>query len=666
MPEAKHQHLLPDVSIVDASMSQARRVAALTMIGAAVMTMGVLGERVWMSNQVAAAAERHATAQRLAGDVRLKEQQLLQAAQIAALTGDAGWVERYDRLIPELTQAIEHASLLAPPHVAQEYRAKTEQAAAEILRMRQSALDALQSGAHTAAGSLFNGARYTSQTALLRDATEDLTNASLRATEANLAQLRTRSYAVAGATLLLALGGAFALWHRLSKNLMRSRMSLMDAEAKMQRLAASDRLTGLDNRNALHDAMELRLTRARKLGEQVSVLMVDLDRFKPVNDINGHMVGDLVLKEVSQRLSRCLRQHDLRARFGGDEFVVVVDETPGQDTARASAERIVAKLTEPMRFGDVTVNIGASVGIARFPEHALSDDELLRKADAALYRAKKEGRGRLCLYDPKLDDLQADRQQLEQQLREGIARGELVPYYQPIVSLARRNVLYLELLCRWNHPDRGMLSPDKFIDLAESSGLIGPLTLALLQRACQDLSRFPSQWRLSINVAPQQIQDPELVPQFLSVLRKHGIPPSRLEVELTETALVDNTARAREVILGLKRAGMTVSLDDFGTGFSNLAYIAEMPFDKIKIDKGFVKKMFEKQESQMIVKAIVGLSQSLGKETVAEGVETEEQARALRELGCQNGQGFLFGRPVPARELAERAALAANQVAPVV
>jgi predicted signal transduction protein with EAL and GGDEF domain len=374
------------------------------------------------------------------------------------------------------------------------------------------------------------------------------------------------------------------------------------------------------------------------------------------------MVGDMVLKEVARRLSRCLRQSDLQARYGGDEFVVVVDEREGPGMARAAAQRIVERLAEPIRFGDLMVHIGASVGIARYPHDATTDDELIRKADSALYRAKHGGRNAVCLYDARLDEGLADRHALEQALREGIAAGQLVPFYQPIVDLSQRSVRSLELLCRWRHPERGLLGPEKFIAIAEESGLIGPLTISLLGQACRDMATFPPHWRLSFNVAPQQIQDETLVAQLLAVLQQHGVPPQRLDVELTETALVNDTARARSVILALKKAGMTVTLDDFGTGFSSLSYLAEMTFDKIKIDRSFVRTLHSRAESAKIVDAIIGLSRSLGVDIVAEGVETEDQARALQRLGCNTAQGYLFGRPVQARDLADRVAIAKNQV----
>ena len=657
--------LLPTVSIVEQTMRQARRAVAITLAGGAVLTSLLLVERVWSMEALAVAADRHASAHRVAGELKVTQQQLLQAAQTASLTGDRAWIDRYDRLVQQLDQTIEHASLLAPAAVTERYRAKTAAAAAEIARMRASALDALNQGAHDSAAALFDGERYGRHSGLLRDANEELTQASLADTQAQVKALQQRSYLVTLFALMFALGVGFTLWRRLTAGLISTRGSLHAAEVRIQRLASSDLLTGLDNRAGLHDAMHARMERAVRQHDTLAVLMVDLDRFKPVNDRNGHMVGDLVLKEVARRLSLCLRQSDLRARYGGDEFVVVVDEHDGPGTGHGAAEHIIRRLSEPMQFGELTVSVGASVGIARYPVDATSGDELLRKADSALYRAKNSGRAAVCRYDARLDEVMSERHMLEQQLREGIATGQLVPFYQPIVGLERRNVLSLELLCRWRHPQRGLLTPDKFIALAEHSGLIGPLTFSLLRAACKDMARFPPHWRLSINVAPQQIQDENLVPQFLTILREAGVPPSRLDVELTETALVNDTARARQVILSLKKAGMTVTLDDFGTGYSSLAYLAEMTFDKIKIDRSFVKTLPERAESAKIVDAIVGLSRSLGVATVAEGVETELQAGILQRLGCQTGQGYLFGKPVPARELTERVALASNVVAPV-
>ncbi len=643
--------LLPTVSIVEETMRQARRAVAVALLGAALLAALLLGQHQWSSVALQSAADRHAMAHKLVGEVRVADQQLALAAQMAAITGELHWVERFEKLVPELALAIEHASLLAPQAVAASYRERTADTAALLARMNASAAEALKSGAFESARALFDSPRYLAQTQLLRAATEELTQASLAATEQAVRSQRHAALLSSGLVLTLSLALGVVLWRRLTSGLGRSRDSLLEAEERVQRLAASDLLTGLPNRAALHDAMQALMGRARRQKEGLAVLMVDLDRFKPVNDRHGHMVGDLVLKEVARRLSRCLRAGDLRARYGGDEFVVVVDESEGPGAAQGAAERIVERLGWPMQFGEISVNIGASVGIARFPLDAESDDELLRKADSALYRAKQAGRGAVCLYDARLDEALAERHTLETALREGIAAGQLVPYYQPIVDLHTRQVRSVELLCRWKHPERGLLGPDRFIQLAEDTGLIGPLTMSLLRQACKDLARFPAHWRLSFNVAPQQIQDETLVPALLAQLREAGVPPQRLDVELTETALVNDTARAREVILALKRAGMTVTLDDFGTGYSSLSYLAEMTFDKIKIDRSFVRTLRSRPESAKIVAAIVGLSRSLGVDTVAEGVETEDEAEMLKDLGCKNGQGYLFGRPGLAKDV---------------
>ena len=653
--------LLPTVSIVESTMRQARRAVLAALLIAMAMALGLVGERLWAGADLSRAANRRAVAVEMVAEVRVAQQQLSTAAQMAAITGEPAWIDRFDKAALALPQAFDRAALVAPPEVEQRFRQQTQETLALLGRMHQSALDALNSGARDSARGLLDGKRYSELVAQVRDAAEQLTTESLRDSTLRLEERRRASYLTAFGLSLASAALLGLLWWRLTRGLKQSRGTLMEAEERIQRLAASDLLTGLDNRAALHDAMQAALSRARRHGHELAVLMVDLDRFKPVNDRHGHMVGDMVLKEVAGRLARCLRASDVRARYGGDEFVVVVDETEA-GSARGAAERIVERLSLPIGFGELTVTIGASIGIARYPADAVTDDELLRKADSALYRAKNNGRGGVCLYDAKLDETLAERHALEQELREGIAQKQLIPYYQPIVDLQQRSTRSLELLCRWRHPVRGMLPPDKFISLAEDSGLIGPLTMSLLDQACEDIAKFPAPWRLSFNVAPQQIQDENLVPQLLAILKRHGVPPARLDVELTETALVNDTARARSVIVALKRAGMTVTLDDFGTGYSSLSYLAEMTFDKIKIDRSFVRTLHERPESAKIVQAIVGLSRSLGVFTVAEGVETEEQARALEKLGCNYAQGYLFGRAVRAKDLGDRVAIAKDVI----
>jgi diguanylate cyclase (GGDEF)-like protein len=643
--------LLPSVSIVEGTIALARHSLALALAGAALIVCGLLAERLLLSAAHEAAADRHAQAQRVAGDVRLADQRLTTAAQMAVATGARRWVDDYDTHLPELDDALARARALAPPAAAARFDQQTRVANEELENMRESAFEAVTVGAVDVARKVFDGERYQNHTRMLADATAEFTAATVEATRAELAALKRRALLVGAGVLLGALLLGAVLWLRLTDRLARSRTFFLDAEDRMQRLASSDLLTGLANRAALHDAMASAMARAARDGHRLAVLMIDLDRFKPVNDRYGHMVGDLVLKEVAHRLRHCLRDGELQARYGGDEFVVVLDEKSERTNAQKVAERIVQALGQPMLIDQLSVDIGASVGIARYPDDARSEDELLRKADSALYRAKARSRGDVCFYDDSLDEQVAESAVLEQAIREGVARGEFVPYYQPIVDLASRNVQSLELLCRWNHPQRGLLAPAHFIALAERSDLIGPMMLSLLRQACVDLPRFPAHWRLSINVAPQQILDAMLVPQLLAVLRDHAVPPQRLDVELTETALVSDTARARQVMQAMHDAGITVTLDDFGTGYSSLCYLAEMTFDKIKIDRSFVRTLHERPESAKIIDAVIGLSRSLGVQTVAEGIETEHDAQVLLQLGCGLAQGYLFGRPAPASEV---------------
>ncbi len=407
--------LLPTVSIVEQTMALARHSLALALAGAALIVGGLLAERLWLSAAHEAAAERHGLAQRLAGDVRLADQRLTTAAQLAVATGARRWVDDYDTHLPELDVALARAKALAPPAAAGRFEQQTRVANEELTSMRESAFEAVTVGAVDVARTIFDGERYRHNSRMLAAATAEFTAATVQATQAELAALKQRALLVGTLVLLGALLLGAALWRRLTHRLARSRTFFLDAEDRMQRLASSDLLTGLANRAALHDAMATAMARTARDGHRLAVLMIDLDRFKPVNDRHGHTVGDLVLKV-------------------------------------------------------------------------------------------------------------ADRAALEQAMREGVARGEFVPCYQPIVDLATRAVQSLGLLCRWHQPQRGLLAPAQFIALAEDTGLIGPMLLSVLRQACVDLQRLPAHWRLSINIAPQQILDATLVPQPLAVLREYAVP----------------------------------------------------------------------------------------------------------------------------------------------
>lgn len=440
------------------------------------------------------------------------------------------------------------------------------------------------------------------------------------------------------------------------------------AEARATFLAGHDLLTGLPNRREFTERLAAALADAVPGGPGIALLLLDLDRFKPINDLHGHATGDALLCLVAARLRAAMRDTDLVARFGGDEFALVVDtarlESGDQsDSAAATdrrqvavrlAQRIVAALDQPfvLDAGRLTVQVGGSIGVALAPDSGIGVEDLLRHADAALHSAKADGRACFRLFDPAMDERLRERVTLEAELRRAVAADGLEPYFQPLVSLDTGRVRSFEMLARWPHPTRGLVSPAEFIPLAEDAGLIGPLTENLLRRGCRAALDWPEGVSLAVNVSPLQLRDRALPALVRAVLRDTGLAPQRLEVELTESALVADFDLAREVVMELRAAGVRVALDDFGTGYSSLKHLQTLPFDKLKIDASFVRAMATDSDSQKIVAAVVGLGHSLGMPTVAEGVEDEGAAATLRGLGCDLGQGYLFGRPMPAADAA--------------
>ncbi len=432
------------------------------------------------------------------------------------------------------------------------------------------------------------------------------------------------------------------------------------AEARAAHLAYHDPLTGLANRRRMMEELAAAFARVRREGGGAALLVVDLDRFKPVNDLHGHAAGDAVLCQVAARLREATRETDVVARFGGDEFAIMAhfarpgptaadeaEDPDGDDKARL-ARRVVAALERPFALNDgaLTVSVGCSVGVALAPADGSAIEELLRNADLALYRAKAEGRGCFRFFEAGMDAKLRERTALEADLRLAVARDELVPHFQPLVTLTTGRVVSFEMLARWPHPTRGMVPPAEFIPIAEDGGLIGALTENLLRRACRAAAGWPDSVLLAVNVSPLQLRDRALPGLVRTVLAETGLAPHRLEVELTESALVADFSLARDIVVELRTLGVRVALDDFGTGFSSLKHLQALPFDKLKIDASFVQAMTTDADSGKIVSAVVGLGHSLGMLTVAEGIEDPKSVKILRRLGCDLGQGYLFARPM--------------------
>jgi diguanylate cyclase (GGDEF)-like protein len=424
------------------------------------------------------------------------------------------------------------------------------------------------------------------------------------------------------------------------------------AEAELAHMARYDALTGLANRAMFLEAVNKALSRLARKGTPFSVLMLDLDRFKAVNDSLGHAIGDSLLRAVGDRLRRLVRDIDVVARLGGDEFAIIqIGDMSQRDQATILANRILTIITEPYDIDGRKIVIGTSIGITLAPQDAEEADALIRRADFALYKAKSEGRSRHRFFEPSMEIEARDRRDLEHDMRSAILRDEFELHYQTLVDVEQRQCCGAEALVRWRHPERGLLFPDQFIGLAEDSDLIVPLGEWILRRACADAAKWPSHLTIAVNLSPAQLKQGNLIEVLDETLRETGLDPGRLELEITETVLMEKSEENLAVLHEIKNLGVSIILDDFGIGYSSMRYLQMFPFDKIKIDKSFTQSMITHADSAAIVSAITGLGRALDVETTAEGVETAEQLVFLRTAGCRFAQGYLFSRPAPLASL---------------
>ena len=423
-------------------------------------------------------------------------------------------------------------------------------------------------------------------------------------------------------------------------------------ETRVAYLAHHDALTGLANRPALVDKIEDACSRYRRRGEEFNVLLMDLDRFKQVNDTFGHPSGDELLRQVAERLKGAMREADVLARLGGDEFAIIqADDGQQTDAAEALAAKIIALIADPFSIEDIEVGIGASIGIALAPEHGTNADDLLKKADLALYHAKSSGRNRYAIFEPALGQAAVEKHTLENEIRRALARKEFEIHFQPIVDTKTLQMRSAEALIRWRHPERGLIPPDQFIPLAEESGTILQIGEWVLEAACKEAVKWPSAVKVAVNLSAVQLRSASLLDYIMCVLVETGLPAERLELEVTETALLEQGAECAGVLRKLKNLGITVALDDFGTGYSSLNQLTMFPFDKIKIDKSFTRNMTNRADCAAIISAVLALAHGLDIETTAEGVEKEDQLRILRMAGVTTVQGYLIQRPAPAAAL---------------
>ncbi|MBN9563459.1 MAG: EAL domain-containing protein [Alphaproteobacteria bacterium] len=439
----------------------------------------------------------------------------------------------------------------------------------------------------------------------------------------------------------------------------------LEAQRRIRQLAHYDPLTGLANRLLFQDRLSTALALAQRSGQGVVLLCLDLDRFKAANDLLGHPAGDKLLAEAAARLAGSVREMDTPARLGGDEFAVIQPLNADPDAAAALASRLVMELSRPYEWEGQSVTLGTSIGIAIFPQDGATAEALMQNADLALYRAKQDGGGAFRFFKPEMDWRLQQRRELERDLREAAARGEMEVHYQPLFASETLDLVGYEALLRWTHPKRGAVSPDQFIPVAEECGAIGPLGRWVLDMACAEAASWPRPLRIAVNLSPVQFRQADLAGMVATILHKHRLDPARLELEITEGVLIDDGERALAVLRRLKALGVRIALDDFGTGYSSLSYLRRFPFDKIKIDKSFIHGLGEDHDAEAIVSSIIAMSHSLRLDVTAEGVETEGQLLRLRSEHCSQVQGFLLGRPHAADRLHHRTHSPAERETPM-
>lgn len=429
------------------------------------------------------------------------------------------------------------------------------------------------------------------------------------------------------------------------------RQSTKSAVERYRQLSLHDALTGLPNRAAFIERLGHMMETPNASSRRIYLLSFDLDRFKEINDVHGHAAGDHVLRVAAERLGQRLREGEFVARIGGDEFIAVTSRVFTHSEAEQMAQRIIRDLGAPIEWDELTLGIGTSIGISVFPDGSETIDDLLAQADIAMYRAKSIGTNQICFYDKSMDQAARERSALAMDMRSGLERGEFELYFQQQNNTRTGEVVGFEVLLRWRHPKRGMISPAEFIPIAERTGFIMELGDWVLRRSCVEAAQWRNPLRIAVNVAPKQLANANFPQRVREILKETGLVPERLELEITESGIIADQQNALSIIRQLKSIGVKIAMDDYGTGYSSLSTLQLFPFDKIKIDRGFIDSVAESRQSAAIVRSTLILAQSLDIPVLAEGVENAEHLRFLQDEGCEQVQGYFYGRPQPLSEL---------------
>ncbi len=615
--------------------------------------LGYLGAST--RNAMQTAMQRAVRVAELRGTIAHLDEYLTMSARVAALSGDARWIRRYDEAEPRLDAAINEAVTLATPEVAIELARTTDDANRRLVELERASFARVEAGDRAGAWALLDGHEYARLKAIYAEGIGTFGKDLEALAAAHAAGLHRRVWLEASGLIL----GGGILFVAVVLTL-RGSARLRAALAHTAAVARQDSLTGLPNRLRFREHMEQVLSRPKPRDERVqdggtqgdcvAVLYLDLDGFKGVNDVLGHAAGDELLCAVSSRLRACTGQAELVARLGGDEFAIVQLDARQPAAARALSERLVGAMQQPVDIRGQTVTIGTSIGVALAERTAASIDELLRDADIALYRAKAEGRGTWRIFTPEMDEQIQARRTLEADLRRALSEEQFELFYQPQVEADGECLIAFEALVRWRHPERGLVSPLEFIPVAEEIGLIVDLGAWVLDRACADAAAWPKHVGVAVNLSAQEFVDGEPVRKVERALAGSGLDAERLQVEITESVLLQNSAETLAVLHRLRELGVRIAMDDFGTGYSSLSYLRQFPFDKVKIDQSFVRNIAMGRGGVEIIRAVVGLGRDLGIKVLVEGVETAEQLALLKAERCDEFQGYLFGRPQPLGE----------------
>ena len=639
-------------SIVEKSIFKARKAVSIVLFVSGCILFVLIAERAIFQRAHTNAIQDLIQAQSAADRIMFYDERLTMSANMAAATGDLKWIRLYNDSTPKIEQAINDALKLASPRTAETFDQETKASNDKLVRLEMQAISDAQKGLTEKARSILNSPEYLANKEILSFGTEKLTKSVIRSIQDKLSTIKIRAVVLSIGIVLLSIVGAKLFWRSLRSSLEESKDAYLDAEKQINRLATRDVLTGLSNRYTVVKQFEALKIQYKKSGSAFSAMMLDLDKFKPINDQYGHLVGDAVLKEIASRISAAVGPSNYCARYGGDEFVCFIVHEDGLSPNKL-AQQIVQQITRPIHTNGLKLEAGCSIGIAQYGGDCTEESELLRRADVALYEAKKIRNNTITTYDVALEAELNQQQTLVPELRAAISANQIEPYYQPIVDLETGKIRALEILARWQHPQRGMMMPGDFLGAARSADLVAELTRTVLGKACTHAKNFPKNISLCLNLSSQELQNEWVVEDILSTISRSGIPAYQLEVELGESSLIKDPDKTRQIMISLNNIGVRIALNDFGRGHSSISSLSNLPLNNLKIHRDLVSAMKIGNDGTKTVKSIIGLARNLDIDTVAVGIETRLQRKLLHSLGCRQGQGFLFSKPLPACDISK-------------